>query len=55
MAEINLLIMPKKKSAEEEKKEKEAREKQASGQPITPEQQALLAPQEDVFTEVEVA
>jgi hypothetical protein len=31
MADIGLLIEPKKKNAEEEKKEKEAREKQKSG------------------------
>lgn len=31
LREINLLIMPKKKSPEEEKKEKDARDKQNSG------------------------
>lgn len=36
--DVGLLILPKKKSAEEEKKEKEAREKQIAGQPITAEQ-----------------
>ncbi len=55
MAEIGLLIYPKKKTAEEEKKEKEARDKQASGQPLTADQQALLQANEDVFTEAEVA
>ena len=43
MREIGLLIYPKKKSAEEEKKEKDARDKQAAGQPITADQAALLA------------
>ena len=55
MREINLLILPKKKTPEEEKKEKEARDKQATGQALTPDQQALLASTEVVFTEVEVA
>ena len=54
MREINLLILPKKKTPEEEKKEKEARDKQATGQALTPDQQALLASTEVVFTEVEV-
>lgn len=40
--ELDLFIEPKKKSPEEEKKEKEALEKQKAGQPLTPEQQALI-------------
>ena len=55
MGEIGLLIHPKKKTPEEEKKEKEIRDKVTAGQPITPEQQALIAPQESILTEVEVA
>ena len=39
---IGLLVHPKKKTPEEEKKEKEARDKQAQGQALTPDQQALL-------------
>lgn len=54
MSEINLLIHPKKKTPEEEKKEKEARDKQAAGQPITPEQAALLNTQEATLTEEDV-
>ena len=42
LREIGYLVAPKKKSPEEEKKEKEAREKHSAGQPITPEQMALL-------------
>ena len=38
MREINLLVLPKKKTPEEEKKEKEARDKQAQGQQLTPDQ-----------------
>lgn len=37
LADIDMLIAPKKKSSEEEKKEKEARTKLAQGQEITPE------------------
>ena len=37
MGEIGILIHPKKKTPEEEKKEKEARDKQAAGTPITEE------------------
>jgi len=55
MGEIGILIHPKKKTPEEEKKEKEAREKKEAGQALTPEQTALLAVQEDVLTEVEVS
>jgi len=36
MRETDMLILPKKKTPEEEKKEKEAREKQAQGQQLTP-------------------
>ena len=54
LGEIGILIHPKKKTPEEEKKEKEARDKQAAGTPITEEQKALLAVQEHTLTEEEV-
>ena len=54
MHELELFIEPKKKSPEEEKKEKEAIEKQKAGQPLSPEQEALLAASGEVFMANEI-
>ena len=53
--EVGFLIHPKKPTPEEEKKQKEARDNKAAGKPLTPEQEALLAAQQDCFAEAEVA
>ena len=55
LGEIGLLIYPKEKSPEEEKKIKEVREKQATGQQITPEQAAMIQETSNVFGDQEVA
>lgn len=52
--EIGLFVVPKKKSAEEEKKEKEALERQAQGQQLTPDQVTLLQNAPPSFQEAEV-